>query len=153
MVNGKVVAGIVISALIILGVYFFTSVGNVRESGNTVKIIGSGSSVMENPYSIEITSAGFFPEIVTISVGDTVTFTNKDSAPHWPASDLHPTHTVYPGTGISKCFDETTDKTTLFDSCRGLAQGESWSFTFTQAGEWEYHDHRNANLKGTIIVR
>ena len=78
MVNGKVVAGIVISVLIIIGVYFFVSVGNVRESGNTVKVIGTGSSVMENPYAIEITSDGFFPAIVTISVGDTVTFTNKD---------------------------------------------------------------------------
>ena len=56
MVNGKVIVGIVISVLIIVGVYFFVSVGNIQESGNTVKVMGSGGSVRENPYLIEITS-------------------------------------------------------------------------------------------------
>ena len=153
MVNGKVVTAVVISALILLGTYFFVSVGTVQESGNTVKVIGSGGSVRENPYLIEITSQGFFPEIVTISVGETITFVNKDSEVHWPATDVHPTHTVYPGSDIKTCFSGTEEeKSNLFDSCKELEEGESWSFTFTEAGEWDYHDHRNANLKGTVIV-
>ena len=41
---------------------------------------------------VEITSAGFTPSTSTINVGDKVTFVNKDVAPHWPASAVHPTH-------------------------------------------------------------
>ena len=151
MVNGKAVVGIIIAVLILLGAYFFVSVGNVQESGNTIKVVGTGNSVDEDN-TIEITASGFFPKILTVSVGETVTFVNKDTAPHWPASDLHPTHTVYPGSDIKKCFDGTTDKSLLFDSCRALNGGESWSFTFNEAGTWDYHDHRNANLIGAIVV-
>ncbi len=153
MVDSKVILAIVVSVLIISGVYFFVSVGNVTESGNSIKILGTGSSVTENQNTIEMTSKGFFPAIVTISAGEMVTFLNKDMEKHWPATDIHPTHTLYPGSDIKKCFDGTSDKTKLFDSCHGLEQGESYIFTFNEAGTWEYHDHLNANLKGIIIVK
>lgn len=151
MVNGKAMVAIVLAALILLGAYFFVSVGNASESGNSIKVIGTGGSVDEDN-TIEITSNGFFPKILTVSVGETVTFVNKDNVAHWPASDLHPTHTIYPGSDIKKCFDETSDKTLLFDSCRPLEQGESWGFTFTETGTWDYHDHKNAGLVGAIVV-
>ncbi len=89
---------------------------------------------------IEITSAGFSPQNVTISAGDKVGFVNRDSAPHWPASAPHPAHTDYPG----------------FDALKGLAQNEVFTFTFNQAGEWKYHDHLNCCTNpaffGTVIV-
>ncbi len=94
--------------------------------------------------TVEITSAGFNPSTVTIKAGDKVTFTNKDTSTHWPASAVHPTHTDYPETG--GCIGSK------FDACKGLAQGESWSFTFNEKGSWNYHDHLNPSLKGTIVV-
>ena len=99
-------------------------------------------------------SPSLSPKTLTIAKGTTVTWINKDETggKHWPASASHPTHTVYPGSDIEKCFDSTTDKSTLFDSCRGIAQGESWSFTFNDAGSWGYHDHLNAGLFGKVIV-
>jgi len=161
MVNGKVVAGIVISVLIILGVYFFTSVGNVQESGNTVKVVGTGSSVIQNEKVVEITSEGFSPSTLTISAGDTVTFVNKDAKNHWPASAMHPTHTVYPGAdydaegsyqGSLACAAEGIAKEGAFDPCKPLEPEESWDFTFFERGSWNYHDHLNAGLYGKIIV-
>lgn len=100
--------------------------------------------------TIEISSAGFSPKTLTIKAGDKVTFVNKDSAAHWPASTAHPTHTVYPGSDISKCG--TAAASSIFDACKGLAQNEEWSFTFTQKGSWNYHDHLNSALWGTVVV-
>lgn len=154
MVNARLLTGIVISVLILVGAYFFVSVGSVQQSGNSIKVIPTGSSVTEEQHTIEITSAGFFPKIVTIATGDTVTFINKDETGHWPATDLHPTHTVYPGSDIKTCFGGTEEeKSQIFDSCKALQKGESYSFTFNEVGTWDYHDHRNANLVGTIIVK
>jgi len=39
--------------------------------------------------------------------------------------------------------------TTSFDQC---ANGGSYSFTFTKAGTWRYHNHSNASHFGTVIV-
>jgi plastocyanin len=100
-------------------------------------------------FEVIITSSGFSPRILTIKVGDTVTWVNKDSAPHWPASDVHPTHRLYPGSGIEKCGSGEE----IFDACKGLAPGETFSFTFKYKGTWPYHDHLNPGLTGTIIVQ
>ena len=54
----------------------------------------------------------------------------------WPASDFHPTHSVYPA----------------FDPKRPLKADESWRFVFDRAGVWTYHDHLSENTTGTIIV-
>jgi len=99
---------------------------------------------------IEITADGFSPSNVTISPGDIIHFVNRDADSHWPASDNHPTHTVYPGSGISKCGTLEADE--IFDSCTALNTNEVYEFTFTEVGNWEYHDHLNPSLGGTITV-
>jgi len=96
-------------------------------------------------HTVEVTSAGFSPSSLTINAGETVVFVNRDSSPHWPASDVHPTHQAYPEPG--GCIGSK------FDACRPLAQGESFSFTFNQRGSWRYHDHLNPSSTGTIVVQ
>jgi plastocyanin len=105
--------------------------GGLSESLNEL------DQLVSTTVQVLITSSGFSPSTLTIKAGDTVTFINKDSNPHWPASDPHPTHTNYPG----------------FDALRPLKTGESYSFTFTKQGTWGYHDHLNPSLRGTIIVK
>ncbi|MBI2145450.1 hypothetical protein HYU18_03960 [Candidatus Woesearchaeota archaeon] len=101
-------------------------------------------------HSVTITASGFVPQTLTIEAGEEVTFLNKDSTQHWPASAVHPTHTAYPGSDIAKCG--TADAKTVFDACKGLAQGEAFKFTFNQKGSWKYHDHLNPSLWGTVVV-
>lgn len=96
--------------------------------------------------TITYTEDGFEPETITIQQGQTVRFENESSRDVWPASDVHPTHTVYPESSADDCLGSS------FDACEGLAQGETWSFTFTEAGEWKYHDHLRASETGTIVV-
>ena len=94
--------------------------------------------------TIEITATGFTPAKLTINSGKTITFINKDSKSHWPASGIHPTHTLYPESG--GCIGSK------FDVCKGLSEGETFSFTFNHKGKWPYHDHLNPSLKGSIEV-
>ena len=101
-----------------------------------------GRCIPEN--TVEMSSTGFSPNSLTVKAGDTVTFVNKDTNQHWPASAVHPTHTVYPESG--GCIGSK------FDACKGLAEGESWSFVFNEEGTWKYHDHLSSSLTGTIAV-
>ncbi len=160
---GVIIGILVVLALIIL---FFTfgftgNQNNVQENQEpalVIPIVGSGEveetidtgSGSSSTYDIEITSSGFSPKTLEINAGDTVTWTNKDSRNHWPASAIHPTHTVYPGSSISKCG--TSAESEIFDACNGLSAGESYSFTFNEKGTWKYHDHLSISRTGTIIV-
>jgi plastocyanin len=100
---------------------------------------------------IKITANGFEPKEVEITKGTKVTWVNEQPNPSWPASAVHPTHEVYPGSSIKKCGTPEQEK--IFDACRGINQGESWSFVFNEIGEWYYHDHLNPSWKGEIIVK
>ncbi|MDB4940360.1 MAG: Plastocyanin [Candidatus Doudnabacteria bacterium] len=122
-----------------------TPVANTNTSSNTTPPAGThfsdGSEVdvppMGKTVNISITSSGFSPASVTINQGDFVKFTNTDTAPHWPASDPHPTHTGYPG----------------FDALKNLAKGETYTFQFLKSGSWGFHDHLHPTDHGTVIVK
>ena len=94
--------------------------------------------------TVVITATGFNPATLTIKAGETVMFLNQDTAPHWPASAMHPTHTVYPEPG--GCIGSK------FDACKGLGTGQPFMFKFNEKGSWKYHDHLNPSLWGTIVV-
>lgn len=95
------------------------------------------SSALAKDYKVEINGSGFFPSQLEINVGDTVTFENKDSFSHWPASNIHPTHEIHPE----------------FDPKKEISANESWGFTFERAGEWRYHDHLFPERGGTVTVK
>lgn len=82
------------------------------------------------------TATGFEPQTVTVHVGQAVVFKNDSPAPIWPASDFHPTHTLYPE----------------FDPKGPVAPGASWRFVFGKVGTWTYHDHLSELTRGTVIV-
>jgi len=68
----------------------------------------------------------------------------------WPASAMHPTHTVYSGTSlVQHCPDE---EKVAFDACQGIEPGDSWTFTFKKDGNWKYHDHIAPSFFGSITV-
>ncbi len=101
--------------------------------------------------TIEITSSGFDPDRLTINAGETVTFINKDTVLHWPATDPHPGHNQYP-----EYFEQPVPGgcfKSKFDACRALSQGGTFSFKFNLTGTWTYHDHLNPRFNGTIIVQ
>ena len=100
--------------------------------------------------TVTYTDDGFSPATVTVAQGSTVHFVNQSSGEFWPASAMHPTHIVYPGSGIELCG--TAVALTIFDACGGVASGGTWSFTFNEVGQWGYHDHLNASHFGKVVV-
>ncbi len=98
---------------------------------------------------IRQTEQGFDAPTVIIEAGDTVEFINDRQDPVWIASDLHPSHTAYPGSDVSACGGDVL----MFDACGATAPGESFTFTFTEGGAWGYHDHLHPTFGGQIIVR
>lgn len=86
--------------------------------------------------AIVLTDRGFEPQELTIQEGTMVTFSTTLDRPYWPASDAHPSHTNYPE----------------FDPRHALSPQESWSFTFNNAGIWNFHDHLRSYFSGTVRV-
>jgi len=161
----KSISGIIVLAVIlILGtIYAFSQAGNNEDSladendsgtdsAQIQTIVESSGNNSENSktWTVKITNSGFEPQKLEINNGDSITLINERTNPSWPASNMHPTHIIYPGSDIKKC--ETSEKDGIFDSCRGLEKGESWTFKFTQKGSWGYHDHLDSGERGTIVV-
>jgi plastocyanin len=118
-------------------VFFALALPAYAANGSTTDAAAEASHVHgAQTVSILMTAQGFEPSEVTINQGDTVIFENIDAADHWPASDIHPTHQIYPA----------------FDPKRGIAPDQSWSFVFTREGSWGMHDHLNPQFTGTIHV-
>lgn len=109
------------------------------------------SPASETPKTtILYSDSGYSPSTVNIKKGDAVIFKNTAATMMWPASAMHPTHKLYPGTGIEKCGTSAQD--TIFDACKGYASGGSWEFRFNESGTWKYHNHLQPSHFGTIIV-
>lgn len=86
--------------------------------------------------TIVLREDGFHPRTLTVSVGEEITFKNASEKYFWPASDFHPTHALYPS----------------FDALEPLAPGASYTYTFTEAGTYPFHDHLAAYFFGIIRV-
>jgi plastocyanin len=78
--------------------------------------------------AVDISRAGFVPADVSLQIGDTVTFTNKDTVNH-----------------------QVVCQTCPFTS-PVLKPNETFSYTFTKAGKFTYSDPLNKNKKGTATV-
>jgi plastocyanin len=89
-----------------------------------------------NTYTVEMTAAGFVPNRIDALAGDTLLFENSDQSDHWPASDAHPTHQLYPD----------------LDAQRPIAPGENWTFALFRPGVWGFHDHLNPQFTGQVVV-
>ena len=80
--------------------------------------------------TVDITRVGFEPDRLTIDPGDTVTWTNKDSAQHQVVS-------------IGGTFPSSTP----------LQANQTYSFRFMRSGTFLYRDGFNQNRRGRVIVR
>lgn len=129
--------GIVI-AVILLGViaFFVLNKSSSNNNNNNTPVplpeIKNNSSLDNIPASngIEINNFAFSPSTLTIKVGDSVTWINKDSATHTVTSDS--------GSELSSS---------------NIASEKSYSHTFNVAGTYNYHCSIHTVMKGIIIVK
>lgn len=95
-----------------------TSPSTGGNSGTPITIV-NGAQVL--------TTTAYSPNPLTVSVGTTVTWTNKDSTTHTATSD----------TGA---FNGT------------VAPNAQFSFTFANAGTFTYHCSLHPNMVGSVVV-
>ncbi len=118
----------------------YVACGDIKASTTT-------SMAMPTETTVSYSAAGFSPKSVTVKVGDKVTWKSADGSPLWVASDEHPTHTEYDGTTLKEhCAAGATPS---FDECK---RADTYSFIFTKAGSFDYHNHVHSTDAGTVIV-
>lgn len=152
---------IVAAVILMAGVYLLNGGGEntgptppqnpVLDSNPVSVSTASLEAEQKSGLTIIMNDSGFSPDALSIQKGATVTFENKSSSNFWPASAMHPTHTVYSGTSLNEHCPDTENIS--FDSCGSLPPGSSWTFKFNKTGTWGYHDHLRASFTGKIIVQ
>ena len=82
-------------------------------------------------HAVTMANYAFAPAALTVHVGDTVTWTNTDQAPHNVVTTSGPTSITSPT----------------------LATHQSWSFTFTTPGTYKYFCYVHPFMTGTVVVQ
>lgn len=113
--------------------------GSPTQEGVDLSVQTGMSTTVTAPKTVTIsyTDNGYVPSTVSINAGDTVKFMNNSSRGMWTASDPHPVHTDF----------------SAFDARKNYNPGESYSFTFTTAGTYGFHNHTHSSDTGEVIVK
>ena len=115
-------ASLAVPVMIVMLLLFAGSLGASANSNNNDKPSAAATAVNIDNFS-------FGPQTVTVPVGATVTWTNRDDIPHTAAST--------DGVFKSKVMD--TD--------------EKFSYTFTKAGSYSYYCTIHPKMTGTVVVK
>ena len=91
--------------------------------------VGAAPARAATEHVVDIRDMAFAPGTLTIVAGDTVTWTNSDSMPH-----------------------TATSEDDAFDS-GNLDEGQSFSFTFTEPGTYQYRCDYHSEMTGVIVVQ
>lgn len=93
------------------------------------------TQVMKEEAKIDLTASGFSPKNLTIKKGTKVVWTNNSGKTATVNSNPHPVHTSYTPLNLGSFND-----------------GETLELIFDKAGTYNYHNHFNASVGGTITV-
>lgn len=113
--------------LAVIGVVLFVAIG--RNQTSVKPSVAPADSIV-------YTNSGYSPTEFTVQAGTTVIFVNQSDLSMWTASDPHPVHTEY----------------AKFDHRQGIGKDETYEFTFTEPGTYNYHNHLFPQHTGTITV-
>lgn len=142
--NAYILASIVVAVLILVGLRFFSKKETPVTEPTPAPLFQkenaptstSGVVTREKAVQVSYTKTGFSPATLTVKSGTTVVFSNNSGKPMWVASTPHPVHTDLPG----------------FDQLKSVGRGGSYSFTFSKAGSWKYHNHVAPGERGVVVV-
>ena len=103
--------------------------GPVPEEAPVQQSASQAAPATAKTVDVDIKGFAFSPSTITINKGDTVRWTNKDSAPHTATAD-------------DNTFTTPTLKT-----------GDSGQITFDKPGTYAYHCAVHPSMKATIVVQ
>lgn len=135
MILAAVVLGLAIFVYFIFKGNNSTSINNNQPNvtsapsvqGETPTVVPTGGKASQ----VSIKNFSFDPSPLTIKIGTTVTWINNDSAPHTVTSDTE-------GSALKS---------------QTIQPGESFQFTFKDAGTFPYYCSLHTSMKGTVEVQ
>jgi plastocyanin len=123
-----VAVALALAAVLVIAV-FAAGCGGSGSSSTTAGVGTTTAGSAGGGAEVVMKNLAFDPASVTIKVGETVKWTNQDSA----------THTVVADNGEFQSDN--------------LAQGGTYTFTFSKAGTYPFHCSIHPSMKGTVIVQ
>lgn len=129
----RVIASVSAAAAVLLLLTVFATRGAATKSATTapsmsMRAPGSSPAVDVSPNSVDITNFSFAPGVLTVKIGTTVTWTNRDSIAHTVTDQAD---------GISSPV---------------LNQGDTFTYRFTKPGTYDYICTIHPEMQGTIVV-
>lgn len=109
------------------------------ERSFTFAVNGYTSTQSTSAHIITYTSTGFIPNIVEVAAGESVQFVNASDRALRVVSANYPTAETGADLGLSAPYS--------------IGRGESFSFTFTQPGVWNFKDLNHEQYTGTIMIQ
>lgn len=139
-------AFVVFAAVLASGVFQSPEESSAAPTTTTTATTTPNSNTSSTAVAVSMKNLAFVPLVASVDVGGTVTWTNTDSI----------AHTVTPQSATLWGSEGSGS-----DPSSWLQPGESWSFTFTKAGEYGYYciphaaranDGTYKGMAGTILV-
>src|SRR3989344_970919 len=129
---------IIIFCVLVVGLLVFLFYSNNENGGNKIKeqVLVSPDLTNVATHNLVLSKDGYKPEKISIKKGEAITFSTTEDNLFWPASNIHPSHSIYPE----------------FDPKMPVEPSQTWSFIFSKNGVFEYHDHLNPIYRGVIEV-
>jgi plastocyanin len=149
MSTQKSIAILGIVAVIALGAslgslpYALVSAQQTNSSSTTSSNSAGGNSVSIVPNASTLADKAFAPNPLNAKVGDTVTWTNKDTIFHTVTSGTGPSDTTH-----GKEFDSGLSGPTALTT-----QGKTFSHKFMTAGEFPYFCQLHPTMIGKVVVK
>jgi plastocyanin len=149
MSTQKSIAILGIVAVIALGAslgslpYALVSAQQTNSSSTTSTNSTGGNSVSIVPNASTLADKAFAPNPLNAKVGDTVTWTNKDTIFHTVTSGTGPSDTTH-----GKQFDSGLSGPTALTT-----QGKTFSHKFMTAGEFPYFCQLHPTMIGKVVVK
>jgi plastocyanin len=149
MSTQKSIAILGIVAVIALGAslgslpYALVSAQQTNSSNTTSTNSTGGNSVSIVPNASTLANKAFAPNPLNAKVGDTVTWTNKDTIFHTVTSGTGPSDTTH-----GKEFDSGLSGPTALTT-----QGKTFSHKFMTAGEFPYFCQLHPTMVGKVVVK
>ncbi|MDP3941180.1 MAG: cupredoxin family copper-binding protein [bacterium] len=125
-INKNIIVGVIVVLVLIVAGYFVLNKSASQMPGAATQ---QTTGVTAATNTVTIQNFVYSPSTITVKVGDSVTWTNRDSVGHSATAD-------------DGSFDTGV-----------LSQGQTGSVTFTKAGTYTYFCSVHPNMKGTVIVQ
>ncbi len=129
----KIIIGVIVVVVVLGGAFFVLHKNNSMDTMNMKQAQNSTSNTNvkapTDKNAVTIQNFAFSPKTITIKKGQSITWTNEDSAGHSATAD-----------------DNSWDTGVL-------PQGQSKSLPFTKTGTFTYHCSVHPDMHGTVIVQ